>query len=146
MNKLILTGRLVRDCEISNTEFSTSYLRNSLAVKKNFKNKDGEYETDFYNFVAFGKTADYISNYCYKGDLVLLNGRLSMSKITDENQKRINVIDVICEEIEILGKAKREFEAKADNRVEELEKAEQKRQDFLNVEIKNDISADDLPF
>ena len=52
MNKVILIGRLVRDPELKQTPSGTPVLQNTIAVTRKFKNQQGEYESDFINFVA----------------------------------------------------------------------------------------------
>ena len=58
MNKVQLTGRLTADPELRYTESNKAYTRFSLAVGRNFKNKDGEYDADFFNIVAWEKRAE----------------------------------------------------------------------------------------
>lgn len=149
MNIVILTGRLTKETELSNTQGGTGYLRNGLAVKKDYKNKDGEYDTDFYNFVAFGKTAEYLNNYCNKGDLILLKGKLTTSKINDEKQRAITIIELICESVEIQNKKQQENVDYNNNNNQNnayYNNNSNNNQPFPNVEIKSDISSEDLPF
>ena len=68
MNKVLLTGRLVKDCELMKTDSGTSVTKNSVAVRRDFKNSNGEYDTDFIDFVAFGTTAEYLASYGKKGN------------------------------------------------------------------------------
>lgn len=151
MNIVILTGRLTRDTELSNTQGGTGYLRNAIAVKKDYKNKDGEYDTDFYNFCAFGKTAEYLNNYCNKGDLILLKGKLTTSKINDEKQRAITIIELICESVEIQNKKQQEnVEHNSQNNVYYNNNNSNNNQNddspFKDVKSQFDIDSSDLPF
>lgn len=69
INKVILIGRTVKDIEVNN-----NVARFSLAVKRDFKNKEGKYESDFINCVAFDKRAETLSKFVKKGQEVALEG------------------------------------------------------------------------
>lgn len=136
MNQVLLIGRLTKEPELLGVE--KQYLRNGIAVKNNYKSSNGEYETSFFNFVAFGKTADFISKYTKKGDLLLLKCHLSLSKITNENKKEIPVIDLIVDEIEKLHSNSQNQENVKQNKVNV--------DPFIEIDKTYDISSDDLPF
>ena len=71
MNKIIITGNVVRDNDVKDTT-TTKVLKNTLAVKREFK-KD---ETDFINIVAFSKTAELIAKYTQKGSKLMVEGSI----------------------------------------------------------------------
>ncbi len=75
MNKLIMLGRLTRENAISGEENSKA-VRNTLAVQRSFKNKDGNYETDFIPIVAWGKTGDFLEKHFKKGDAIVIDGSM----------------------------------------------------------------------
>ena len=77
MNKFILRGY------IGNIESGKNYTKVSIATTRNFKNKEGEYETDWFNCVAFNSTSDFISNYFDKGDMILCEGNIQNDNFTD---------------------------------------------------------------
>ena len=60
MNKVVLVGRLTRDPEVRSTSSGSNTARFTVAVNRNFKNKDGQYDADFVSCVAFRNTADFI--------------------------------------------------------------------------------------
>ena len=66
MNNISLMGRLTRDVELKVIDNGTSISKFSVAVNRDFKNKDGEYEADFFNCVAFKHTADFVKTYFKK--------------------------------------------------------------------------------
>ena len=63
MNKTILTGRLVKDVELKYTQGGSAIATATVAVKRGYKNKEGEYESDFPRIKAVGKTAEFFANY-----------------------------------------------------------------------------------
>lgn len=79
MNKFILKGY------IGNVENGKNYTKISIATTRNFKNKDGEYETDWFNCVAFNSTSDFISKYFSKGDMILCEGNIQNDNFTDDD-------------------------------------------------------------
>ena len=105
MNKIYLTGTLVRDNELK-AAGQTSVLKNCLAVKREFK-KD---ETDFVNIVAFSKTAELIEKYTQKGSKLLVCGRLQIGSYEKDGIKR-QTADIIVESIEFIGGNKQNKES-----------------------------------
>lgn len=75
MNKVILMGNLTRDVEIKEYANDTTVARAGIAVNRPFKNK----EVDFFNLVAFNKTAEFLSKYFAKGSKILVEGYLRVS-------------------------------------------------------------------
>ncbi|MBO7691483.1 MAG: single-stranded DNA-binding protein, partial [Methanobrevibacter sp.] len=76
-------------------------VRNSIAVRRDFKNKDGEYDTDFFDFSVWGSQAEFIEKYAKKGDKISIIGKLQNNNYEDEQGVHYrNVIQV--ENIEIL--------------------------------------------
>lgn len=76
MNNWMVTGRLVKEPNTSQTRTGNVMTIVHIAVRRDYKNKNtNEYESDFYMFKAFGQTADFIHQYCKQGDLVEINGR-----------------------------------------------------------------------
>lgn len=91
MNKIILLGRLTKDIELKETVSGKSYTRVGLAVDRPFsKNK----EVDFFNLVAWDKTAEMMSRYFEKGRRILVEGRLQMNNY-EKNGVKVTGYDVI---------------------------------------------------
>lgn len=86
MNNVILIGRLTNDLEIK--EVGESKVINfSLAVPRNYKNKDGEVETDFINCTVWNATADNMKEFCKKGDMLAVEGTLVTSTYEKDDVK-----------------------------------------------------------
>ena len=105
INRVILTGNLTKDNELKDVG-TTKILRNTLAVKREFK-KD---ETDFINITAFNKTAELIAKYTQKGSKLLIQGRLQIGSYEKDGVKR-QTADVIVENIEFIGGNKQNKES-----------------------------------
>ena len=74
MNNVILMGNLCADPELRSTQSGKSAVKFRLAVRRSYRNAQGEYESDFLSCVAFGNTADFIGKYFTKGRRMLAQG------------------------------------------------------------------------
>lgn len=102
MNAVQLLGRFTRDNEFKELG-STSVFRNNIAVQRNFKNKDGERESDFINVVAFGKTAELLNQYFCKGQQVAVQGRIQTGSYDKEDGTRVYTTDVVVDQFDFVG-------------------------------------------
>ena len=75
-NRVVLIGRLTKDPEIRMTPSGEKVANFTLAVDRDYKGKDGNKPTDFINITAFGKKADFVENYLFKGMAILIEGQL----------------------------------------------------------------------
>ncbi len=82
MNKVILSGNICRDVEVKQTTGGKSVVTNCIAVRREYKGANGEYESDFINFQAWGTQAEYLGRYARKGDRVEICGRWQVRKAT----------------------------------------------------------------
>ena len=105
MNKVVLVGRLTRDPEVVENESGTKYSNLTLAVPRSYKNVNGEYETDFIDCRLWSGVAENTTEYCKKGDLIGVKGRIeSRSFEVDEVKKYIT--EVIAEKVTFLSNKK----------------------------------------
>lgn len=88
MNNVCLIGRLSSDVELKSTSGGTNYARFSIAVQRDFKNKDGEYEADFINCIAWRNTAEFIAKYFIKGQGIGAVGRIEPYSYDDNGTTR----------------------------------------------------------
>lgn len=89
LNQIVLVGRIVRDVEKKEADGKT-YAELELAIPRSYKNEDGIYETDFIDCLLWGGIAENVIEYCKKGDLVGVKGRLQTEIV--EDHKTTNVI------------------------------------------------------
>lgn len=101
LNQIILVGRLVQDPEIKELEngVKTSYI--TLAVSRSYKNADGIYETDFIPVKLCRGIAENTAEYCRKGDLLGIKGRVQTKQ--EENK---NIIEIVAERVTFLSNRK----------------------------------------
>ena len=83
MNKVIFTGNLGQAPEIRNSQSGTTVVTFSLAVKRRF-HKDNEPDTDWFQCIAFGKTAEFVEKYLSKGSKVVVEGEVQNNNYEDK--------------------------------------------------------------
>ena len=98
MNKVILMGNLTRDPEVRYTPSGKAYARMGIAINRRFS-KDKE-QTDFFNLVAWDKTAEFCGKYFQKGSRALIEGRLQTSSYENKEGVKVNSVDIVVENIE----------------------------------------------
>ena len=128
MNKIILTGNLTKAPELKYTQSGKAYLRVSIAVSRK---KD---ETDFFELVAWEKTAEFISKYFVKGSRIIVEGRLQNNNYTDAKGIKHYGVDVIVENVEFGG----------GKRNEQAEKS--KGDAFADDFVEEELPEDSMPF
>lgn len=102
LNQIILVGRLVRDPEVKQSKNGTSYSFITLAVPRSYKNSKGEYETDFIDCTLWKLIATNTKEYCKKGDIVGVKGRLE-SRVYEKDGQNKYVTEVIAERVTFLS-------------------------------------------
>ena len=103
MNKIILVGRLTRDPEVRSTSTGASTANFTVAVSRNFKNKEGNYDADFLPCVAFRAQADFVSKFFKKGSLIGVEGRGQTRNYDAQDGTKRYVTEVVVENIEFVG-------------------------------------------
>jgi single-strand DNA-binding protein len=103
-----MIGRNVKEIETKQTQSGTSVVEFSIAVKRSFKSASGEYESDFFNCVAYKNVADLIGKYVKKGDMIGIEGRLQTRNYTNREGKKVYVTEIIVENIEFLQSKKQD--------------------------------------
>jgi len=106
MNQFWGVGRLVAKPETKTSENGKSYLNFTIAVPRSYKNADGEYETDFLDVVAFGQIADATAEYCQKGDMVGVKGRIETSVYENESGEKRKSTQLIADKVSFLSASK----------------------------------------
>ena len=120
MNKVIIIGRNTKEIELRQTTAGTSAVEFTVAVKRTFKNANGEYESDFINCVAFKNTAELISRYVNKGDMVCVVGRIQTRNYTNKEGRKVYVTEIVVEEVEFLQSKKQEVSEEPQQEWEEI--------------------------
>ena len=125
LNRIVIGGRLTGDPELRRTQSGTAVASFTLAVERDFKNQNGEKETDFINCVAWKGSAEFASNYFSKGQMAIVDGRLQMREWADKDGNKRRSFDVVVQSM-YFGGSKKENQPipsaeDLSNRFEELE-------------------------
>ena len=136
LNKAILVGRLTKDPELRSTQSGVSVASFTVAVSRSYARQGEERQTDFINCVAFRNTADFISRYFAKGNMIGVDGSIQTRTWDDQEGKRHWVTEVVVNEAHFV-------ESKKDNAAQGGFSAGGAE---LPMEVGPDATDDDLPF
>ena len=107
MNSITLTGNLTRDVEVRYTQSGKAYAHMGIAVNRPFKDKT----VDFFNLVAWDKTAEVMGKWLAKGSRILVAGRLQTSKYTGKDGNEHTSTEVVVKTFEFAGDSKKKSAA-----------------------------------
>lgn len=107
LNQIVLVGRLTRDITVNKSDKGVRVATISLAIPRSFKNSEGTYDTDFIDCVAFDYIAENTSEYCKKGDIVGVKGRVQ-SRVVEKDDKNEYLTEIIAEKITFLSSKPKE--------------------------------------
>ena len=106
LNQSILVGRIVRDPEVRETENGNKVTNITLAVQRPYKNINGEYDTDYISCVLWKGVAETTAEYCGKGDLIGVRGRIQTRTMDLPDETKHNLMEVIAERVTFLSSKK----------------------------------------
>ena len=113
LNQIVLVGRLTKDIEVKTGESGVKYSNLSIAVPRSFKNAEGVYDTDFVNIKTFDSIAQNTAEYCKKGDIVGVKGRIQTGSYEKDGEKKFSM-DIIAEKVTFLSSRSNETKNKDD--------------------------------
>ena len=104
-NMICLVGRLISDPVVNESEGKTNCVI-TIAVSRFFKNENGEYETDFIPIILLNNIAKNTAEYCQKGDLIGIKGRVQTEKMIINGEEKDNKLIIIAEKVTFLSSKK----------------------------------------
>jgi len=132
MNNVVIVGRLTKDPELKYLTSGTAVATFTMAIDRDYKNKDGSTTTDFIPVEIMGKPAEFVANYITKGRLVGVQGSIRVDRYeTPDGEKRTFT--------KVAGRNIQALESKA--KVEQGEQAPQESQAEFSA-----VDDDDVPF
>ena len=102
INNVVLVGRTTKDPELRYTPSNVAVATFSLAVNRNFKDANGERETDFINCVIWRQQAENLANWAKKGALIGITGRIQTRSYENQQGQRVYVTEVVAENFQML--------------------------------------------
>lgn len=97
LNSIAIQGRLTAEPELRKTPTGTSVTSFTLACDRDFKDQNGNRETDFINCVAWRNSAEFIAEYFHKGDMMIAHGRLQIRGYTDKAGNKRTAAEVVID-------------------------------------------------
>ena len=104
MNVAVISGRIATEIELKATPTGVAVCSFNVAVKRDYKNSNGEYDADFITCVAWRNQAEFISKYFAKGQQIEIKGRTEVRTWDDAEGNRRTKSEIIVEGVGFLGK------------------------------------------
>ena len=104
-NLVVLTGRLTADPELKTTPNGISVCTFSIAVDRAYK-KGEEKQTDFLNVVCWRTTAEFVSKWFKKGNLIGIEGSIQTRKFTDKNGNNRTAFEIVANNVHFVESKK----------------------------------------
>lgn len=114
LNQIAIFGRMTRDPEKRVTQSGTTVTSFTLACDRDYKPQGGEKETDFIDCVIFGKFADTVATYFFKGSAAIVTGRLQIRNWEDKEGNKRRSAEILADHV-YFGEAKRDIQEKTYN-------------------------------
>ena len=155
INNVTVVGRLTKAVDLRYTSNGTAYASFTLATDRDFKNQNGEKETDFINCVMWRKPAENLANYTKKGSLIGVEGRIQTRNYDNQQGQRVYVTEVLAEKFSFLESAKKDDNGVLNNEgtnTLEINKNQNSSGNFANSDPFTStgdvfsVNDDDLPF
>lgn len=99
MNHVGLVGRITRDPVLKPISANRNQTNFVIAINRNFRNSQGIVDSDFVSCIAWGKLAERIVQYCGRGSLIGINGRLQSRSYTTKDNARVFATEVVCDDV-----------------------------------------------
>ena len=112
INQVTLVGRLTKDPDLRYTAEGKAVSNVTVAVNRPFRNKEGDYEADFVQCTLWKKTAENTAQYCRRGSIVGITGRIQTRHYTNQEGKKVYVTEVVAETIQFMSPKKIEIPVK----------------------------------
>lgn len=119
MNKFVGIGNICKDIELKSTNSGKYVLQNSIAIRNDFKNANGEYGSEFVNIVVWGSTAEYMSKYAHKGMKIAIEGRIQTRDYDKSDGTKGYITEVVCNNVELLERITNKEEVQEENTTEQ---------------------------
>lgn len=101
MNQVHVIGRLVREIEVKELGEGRMVMNNTIAIPMIYKKENG-HDTDFIPIVAWNKTAGLLKQYCKKGDLIGVTGKLQSRSYLNKENETVYVVEIVVSSIDFL--------------------------------------------
>lgn len=143
MNLVVLSGRLTKDGELRTNESGMKYYHNSIAVQRSYKNAEGNYDADFFNFTLINP-GDNLVKYLVKGKPVLIRGETKNRSYDAQDGTKKYITEIMVMKIELLGGGNKE--EKTETTPEEVGVPSNYTTEYKEMDNGVHLEDSDLPF
>lgn len=141
LNQCTFIGRLSKDVELRFTPNGKAVANFTLAIKRDIANQKGDYETDFFNFVAWGKAAENMANQLTKGDVIAVESKAQQRSYDGQDGKKVYVTEFVVNGFPKYLRVKKWENGSGNTKTDNSQSA-----DPFAGTTPYEISDDDLPF
>lgn len=142
LNRTVLVGRMTKDPEMRVSPSGVTVTTFTLAVNRAFK-KD---ETDFISVVCFKKAAENVNNFCSKGSLVGVDGRIQTRNYENKEGRKVYVTEVVADSVQFLETKGKNENVQQQAPQQNNAAAPPQNNPFANANVPTDVMESDLPF
>ena len=103
INNVVIMGRLTFEPELRVTPSGVAVVRIQIAVDRQYQAKGEERKADFIDITAWRQTADFISRYFHKGDMIAVEGSIQTENFTDKDGKKRKSVTVVANNVSFCG-------------------------------------------
>lgn len=114
LNCAVIMGRLTADPELKTTSSNLPVLSFTVAVDRNYQSQGQERQADFINCVAWRQSAEFISRYFRKGQMIAIQGSIQTRSYDDRNGIRRTAVEIVVDRASFCGSKAESGAATAD--------------------------------
>lgn len=118
MNQAIFVGRIVAEPSLETTESGATVSNITVAVPRPYKNEEGVHETDFIDCTLWNSIAQNTAEYCKKGDVIGVKGRVQ-TNISERDGEKKKFMNIVAEKITFLSSRSKEQQVQEHDDMEE---------------------------
>ena len=152
INRVVMVGRMTRDPELRRTGNGAAVTSFTLALNRNYNSADGQ-QADYISCVVWNKVAENVAQYCAKGSLVGVEGRLRSRSYDNAQGQRVYVTEVVCDSVQFLETKPRDkyeeqqYHSQSTYNPNQYQQPQNQQQDsFMNENPPFNIMEDDIQF
>ncbi len=149
LNNVTICGRICNELELKTTPTGTEVLTFAIACERDFKDKNGEKQTDFIDVVTFKNTAVFVSNYFSKGRMAIVNGKLQTRNWQDKDGNKRKAVEIVADNVyfaDSKSSSENEKTANRGNSVENTGIVGNFASSLQNQGVDVEFEDDDIPF
>lgn len=113
LNVVVLSGRLTADPELKTTSNGVSVCSFTIAVERRYK-QDEERQADFINIVTWRSSAEFVSKYFKKGQMIAVRGAIQTRRYQDKDGNNRTAFEVVADDVQFADFGKKEDKPSAD--------------------------------